>query len=502
MKKLVLFFTIVLGFNLYSQDNNDYKVGMRIMPKDYSNVKKGLYENMSAIQINDKWGVIDQNYVLTTPIIYEGVYFFVNGICKVKYEGKIGYIDKSGNFIIQTKYDDIWDFNNPKNTNNNRTHGDFNITIYVIKDKYGFIDINGKEITQPIFSMSNGMSVFIKGVASVMKDNKWGLIDKSGNFIVPCIYKSCKNYFRNGFNAIAFTDEKGMCGFYNKDGKIIVPFQNKQIADDWELGIKSTADEVPPVFKVKGKFELVKNVERFSDFEWSLDENTINNKSFLSDYYNKKRRDETILADQRRIEEKKVSASNNQTINQNLKNEDCSVIINEYEAFVNEFSKYCSAVKSGKRIPNMSEYSNWDKKMRFMNDIIYNCSKGTNINRVLTSMLKLQSSAQIIFGSNPQSSNSNSTVSNNSNNKCHYCKPSDSKGWYIRDYDDYKKINTNGRYIKNIGHRPCSSCHGTGDCRAHNTCSSIFNKESNVCLQCKGDRWKECDRCKGTGESK
>jgi hypothetical protein len=112
-----------------------------------------------------------------------------------------------------------------------------------------------------------------------------------------------------------------------------------------------------------------------------------------------------------------------------------------------------------------------------------------------------------IFNPDMRSSSSSSSQSNKSSvnsapNKCTYCKPSDSKGWYITDYDDYKKIHTNGRYVKNIGHKPCSTCHGTANCKAYNTCSSIWNKESNSCIQCKGDRWQECDMCKGTGESK
>ena len=72
---------------------------------------------------------------------------------------------------------------------------------------------------------------------------------------------------------------------------------------------------------------------------------------------------------------------------------------------------------------------------------------------------------------NKVSSKSNNTVSNNSRKKCGYCKPNDDKGWYIHDYDADKKIFINGRYIKNIGHKPCSSCNGTGNCRAYHHCS-------------------------------
>ena len=280
--------------------------------------------------------------------------------------------------------------------------------------------------------------------------------------------------------SVSFNSKKGVI---NINGKEIIP--TKYDVLEWE--------GYEPI-KIKGR--IIGRISGSDILEvYDYNGNYLGNRSHKSEIEKVNR-----LAEQRIIEEKKVSASNNQTINQNLKNEDCSIIIKEYEAFVNEFSKYCSAVKSGKRIPNMSEYRNWDKKIRFMNDIISNCSNGTNLNRVMTSMLKLQSSAKIIFRSSPQSNNSNNTVSSSSNKKCGMCQPSDSKGWYIKDYDDYKKIFINGRYVKNIGHKPCSSCNGTGNCRAYYRCSEY--DKSYICNQCKGDRWQECDMCKGTGETR
>jgi hypothetical protein len=436
---MLVFLSVIMSNYTYSQEN-DYKAGMEIMPKDYSSERKGLYENMNAIKINGKWGIFDNNYVLTTPIIYDWVWYFTKGICKVKFEGKIGFVDKNGNFIIQPKYDDIHGFTSSEDRKSRRSLIDEDISFYEISDKQGYIDINGKEITPPIFSQFSDF--FVKGVAAVMKDNKWGLIDKSGNFIVPCIYKNRKNYLYKGFNAIAFIDEKGMCGFYNKDGKIIVPFQKREIPHDMELGSRSSADDIPPVFKINGKFELVKNIERFSDFEWFLDEITINNKSFLSDLYNKKR----IEAERKK----------EQSINENNR-----------------------PIKSAQTLSSKS-------------------SANSELNPALISLL---SSALFLGGetgvSNSSSRISSSSSKSNSNSQkvCSYCKPSNVKGWNITDYVNSK--HTNFRYIKRPGYKPCSSCHGTANCRAYNSCANGSN--SNICRQCNGNRFKKCDRCNGTG---
>ncbi len=106
------------------------------------------------------------------------------------------------------------------------------------------------------------------------------------------------------------------------------------------------------------------------------------------------------------------------------------------------------------------------------------------------------------YGSSKSTPQNNQRQSHNSSNKkrCRSCKPNYDKGWWITDYDDYMKKFTNGRWIKNIGHKPCSRCNGTGNCRAYSQCES--NSKSYICKFCKGDRWEECNNCKGTGETK
>jgi hypothetical protein len=132
-------------------------------------------------------------------------------------------------------------------------------------------------------------------------------------------------------------------------------------------------------------------------------------------------------------------------------------------------------------------------------------SKSSANSELNPALMSLLASAVFLGGETERSKSASRTSSgssksnSNSQKVCSSCKPSDDKGWYISDYDANKKIHINGRYVKNIGHKPCSRCHGTANCKAYNTCSSVFNNESNSCLQCKGDRFTECDWCKGTG---
>jgi len=100
----------------------------------------------------------------------------------------------------------------------------------------------------------------------------------------------------------------------------------------------------------------------------------------------------------------------------------------------------------------------------------------------------------------PSSSNSSNSSSSNLSHSCTFCKPHDSKGWYITDYNASSKIYTNARYLLRPGYKPCSTCHGTGNCKAYNTCSSSDEREGNyTCRICHGDRFELCSRCKGKG---
>lgn len=99
-------------------------------------------------------------------------------------------------------------------------------------------------------------------------------------------------------------------------------------------------------------------------------------------------------------------------------------------------------------------------------------------------------------------SESNDYESNsNSQEICKFCRPYNSKGWEIEDYEPAASVTgmsgrTNKRYVEMPGYKPCSSCQGTGDCRVASRCGY---GDSNLCRQCNGERFEECDRCNGTG---
>lgn len=73
--------------------------GNLINEKGYSGIT-ALGEGMAAFRVNDKWGYLDTN--TGKEIIepkFDWAFSFIDGLAQVEEEGKIGYIDKKGNYI-------------------------------------------------------------------------------------------------------------------------------------------------------------------------------------------------------------------------------------------------------------------------------------------------------------------------------------------------------------------------------------------------------------------
>jgi len=122
---------------------------------------------------------------------------------------KYGFIDKTGRFVINPKYDNVGDF-----------HEGLAYASY--QHKYGFIDKTGNFVIEPRFEItqnSSTISHFQEGLASVYYGGKWGYIDRTGRFVIePKFYEAYQ--FADG---IALADcGFRKCGLIDRTGKFIV----------------------------------------------------------------------------------------------------------------------------------------------------------------------------------------------------------------------------------------------------------------------------------------
>jgi hypothetical protein len=144
---------------------------------------------------------------------------------------KYGIVNASGNVVAPAKYDWL----------GNEYRGGF-ITAYISELKtvdnsnlafapaktgyywthnYGFIDVNGKELTAFKYSM---VEDFNNGVASVSINRKWGLINTQGKEITPIKYEEIKKTYNDQVDAVLrmyyeYKDSKKKYGLLSINGR-------------------------------------------------------------------------------------------------------------------------------------------------------------------------------------------------------------------------------------------------------------------------------------------
>jgi hypothetical protein len=140
-----------------------------------------------------KVGYIDKSGELVVPFIYGWASCFSEGLGAVNigrdaalyfpFGGKWGYIDKTGQVVVPFVYDYAGKFING--------FAMVGIGLELYKDKlgpipgggkWGFIDKTGKEILPFIYEWVDYFKGFQNGYAEVRLNNKRGYIDKQGNF--------------------------------------------------------------------------------------------------------------------------------------------------------------------------------------------------------------------------------------------------------------------------------------------------------------------------------
>ena len=164
--------------------------------KQYSEVGN-YFEGLAKVEFQYKWGFIDQEGKEIVPCRYDDVYRFQESMAAVRLNNKWGFIDKEGKEIVPCQYDNVYSFQK-------------GMAAVCLDNKWGFIDKEGKEIVP--YRYDNVYS-FQEGKVKVCLDNKWGVINESGKEIIPCIYdKICI------FDNVIIADDQDKVILLTKEG--------------------------------------------------------------------------------------------------------------------------------------------------------------------------------------------------------------------------------------------------------------------------------------------
>jgi hypothetical protein len=247
--------------------NQEGKVVVQPIYTDAMDFKNGL----AGVRLDGKWGFIDQlgNLVVPYQFYYVGDFFndgyanavkgesksekeygflditgkyikfqegikfrrgeFINDIAVVQTttEGqeRYGFMNRNGESIIKDDFIDITPFN---------IYGFSSVfmtdTSKYRPEKYGLIDKDGNFIYSFKFkyplNFINGMALFSQEVNG---QKKYGYLNSKGDMIVSAIYDKAGNFNNRGFASVS---SEGRWGFINKNGEIIKTFNQNFLVND------------------------------------------------------------------------------------------------------------------------------------------------------------------------------------------------------------------------------------------------------------------------------
>lgn len=205
--------------------------------KAYDEVKI-LIDNIVAIRIGYKWGLVDKNYNSLSNVVYDYISIEDNKIW-IRYRGNISYVSTDQ---LPLNYDFIYDFDELPN--------------------------GGKW-------------------AKIIRNNKYGAIDSKSNEIIPCIYDEIRKYRGALWVTEKQKDDSNLYGVYSYKGEIISecvymcfanPIVKKKIDEQIMYGILD--DNSKEIITCEyNSIVSTKKHERF--YLYQENDDTINNEIFI-----------------------------------------------------------------------------------------------------------------------------------------------------------------------------------------------------------------------------
>lgn len=143
-------------------------------------------------------------------------------------EGRGGYINKEGEWVIEAQYLAVKPFKEG-----------YAAVQDADTELWGYIDVHGKTVIKPQFK---AVGSFINGSTAVMEpEGGCGIIDKRGKFIVEPIYRAI-SYFKEGF-ARAEDMETGEYWLLNEEGeKVFGPYKGAHLFHNGKALVKETEE--------------------------------------------------------------------------------------------------------------------------------------------------------------------------------------------------------------------------------------------------------------------
>lgn len=253
---------------LYEDNPNLLQEHIQKMDSDI--IKQGLIPAKYGGK-EGKWGMINLVGEIVIPFKYDKIGFFVNKVAVVRNnydenEGECGLINIKGELVLPME---------------KRCFGDFKYGISSIwrDGKVGFINRNGDDVSSFKYDWADGFKDAV-AVVEITKEipntgRYWGLVDSTGQEIVRCQYDKIKD-FRDGLAVVVKNDKYGVI---NTEGDIVIPIKYAAAAvlnqyvmatvDGMNWGILDTLNTLVIPFKYNVILPIVEHpgIFRVSNFD-------------------------------------------------------------------------------------------------------------------------------------------------------------------------------------------------------------------------------------------
>lgn len=176
------------SFSVYGKYGFTNKKGEGQIVAIYDRVES-FEQGVSIASLNKKYGVIDKSGKAVIPFKYQYMRKSYKGnFYEVKLRNRVGIINCHGDTIIPLKYDYI-DHDIDLNSHTGKV-----LFVVIRNHKYGFVDKKGKEVIPLIY---DSVDDFEYGFAVVEVNSKYGIINEKGSLVVPMIYDLILNSHNN-----------------------------------------------------------------------------------------------------------------------------------------------------------------------------------------------------------------------------------------------------------------------------------------------------------------
>ncbi len=146
----------------------------------------------SLVRVSEagKYGFIDDKNNIVIPLEYAFAREFNQGLAPVKMGDKWGYIDSNNNVVVDFIYENAYAFR------------DDGLAVVRLDGAEGFINTSGEYLLEPTY---DSVKAYNDGLAAIRKNGLWGYINTEGSFVIENKYKNAYN-FEDGFAVVQNAD--------------------------------------------------------------------------------------------------------------------------------------------------------------------------------------------------------------------------------------------------------------------------------------------------------